>query len=355
LVELLVVIAIIGVLIALLLPAVQAAREAARRMQCSNKLKQLGIAVHNYHDIYNAVPSGKSTLPNRSGTSQMYKFSALLMLTPFIELQSIYDLMVNTPSANCYQNHPAGIYNVNFAPFLCPSNSGEVPIADSGNVGRNNYHIMYGDVITNADTNSNDGAYTNTVACPRGFFGLHLSYKSFAAITDGLSNTIAFSERVGLESKRQQYSYRNPKKGAVMVGSWSSVTSAATRLHCINASKNTSATAAGNSPGLQWTNGGTGLNGLSTVMAPNMATCSGELWGSGLTLNTPSSNHTGGVNCCFGDGSVHFISETINSLTAGSGISDSSNIVRNAESGDISKWGVWGALGSACGQESAAP
>jgi prepilin-type N-terminal cleavage/methylation domain-containing protein/prepilin-type processing-associated H-X9-DG protein len=352
LVELLVVIAIIGVLIALLLPAVQAAREAARRMQCVNKLKQLGIATHNYHDTYNSLPTGKSTLPNRTATSNIYKFGALLILTPFIELQSVFDLMMSTPAATCYENHPAGIYNVNFPAFLCPSNSGEIPIGDCSNVGRNNYHVMYGDVVTNAGVDSNTSTYADVSPCPRGFFGLHFSYKGLEAITDGTSNTIAFSERVGLEGERQQYSYTMPKKGAVFLSDWG-CTDTVTRLQCITASKASSAAAAGNSPGLQWTSGDTSVHGLSTVMPPNMASCVGSDWGNALTLNTPSSNHTGGVNCCYGDGSVHFISETISAITAG--YSDSTNILPNPESSGTSYWGVWGALGSANGGESSTP
>jgi prepilin-type processing-associated H-X9-DG protein len=364
-----VVIAIIGVLIALLLPAVQAAREAARRMQCTNKLKQLGIAVHNYHDTYNSLPTGKSMLPNRSITdSGIFKFSALLMLTPFVELQSVYDLMVSTPAATAFQNHPVGIYNVNFPDFLCPSNSGEVPIADCDYVGRNNYHIVYGDVVTNAEGTAetdNPNYSPNRVShCPRGFFGLNFSYKGFEAITDGLSNTIAFSERVGLEDQRGQYNYTMPKKGAVRVRSaaenWSmpSGIGAATRHGCIIASKDppggTLGSPAGNSPGLQWTNGDSSVNGLSTVMPPNMASCVGNDWGFSLTLNTPSSNHSGGVNTCYGDGSVHFISETINAITAG--YDDSAIILSHPEgSGGASRWGIWGALGSANGGESGTP
>src|SRR5918992_4678938 len=88
LVELLVVIAIIGVLVALLLPAVQAAREAARRMQCSNNLKQLGLASHNYHDTYKVFPV--QSFPAH-GSNNAWGWSP--MLFPFIELNSLYDIL----------------------------------------------------------------------------------------------------------------------------------------------------------------------------------------------------------------------------------------------------------------------
>jgi prepilin-type N-terminal cleavage/methylation domain-containing protein/prepilin-type processing-associated H-X9-DG protein len=95
LVELLVVIAIIGILVSLLLPAIQAAREAARRTECSSNLKQIGVALHNYHDHYRSFPSGilywPGNLPNPNGDNQMWGWSALLL--PFVEQQGLHDQM----------------------------------------------------------------------------------------------------------------------------------------------------------------------------------------------------------------------------------------------------------------------
>ena len=93
LVELLVVIAIIGILIALLLPAVQAAREAARRSQCTNNLKQIGIALHNYHDTFKVFPPGGLWYTNSTGNANWVRNrgSMLLHILPFVEQQSLYD------------------------------------------------------------------------------------------------------------------------------------------------------------------------------------------------------------------------------------------------------------------------
>src|SRR3954465_5866265 len=96
LVELLVVIAIIGVLVALLLPAVQAAREAARRMQCSNNLKQLGIALHNYHSSQNGFPVGFLYPSNTTGLpvpALHYRWSVLAQMTPYLEQTSVYNAL----------------------------------------------------------------------------------------------------------------------------------------------------------------------------------------------------------------------------------------------------------------------
>ncbi len=96
LVELLVVIAIIGVLIALLLPAIQAAREAARRTQCVNKLKQIGVAIHNFHDTTNGLPPFNIPRTNETdGSTAAHKFTFVLFLMPFMEMSQLYDTMAN--------------------------------------------------------------------------------------------------------------------------------------------------------------------------------------------------------------------------------------------------------------------
>jgi prepilin-type N-terminal cleavage/methylation domain-containing protein len=139
LVELLVVIAIIGILVALLLPAVQAAREAARRMSCSNNLKQLGLACHNYIDTYKRFPwnydNGNSgdTRYSPTGTPRWDQWSWLAKALPFIEQQPLFDQIVpNRVDGNGHQDNEA-VRRTIVATFLCPSSAHE-PIPGRGMV-----------------------------------------------------------------------------------------------------------------------------------------------------------------------------------------------------------------------------
>ncbi len=152
LVELLVVIAIIGILIALLLPAIQAAREAARRSQCTNNLKQLGIALHNYHDVFNRFPihyradvvgsKGNNWNPNNGGWSQL-RGGALVRLLPYIEEKAVYD-QIDFRQNNIQNDFGPGpaflpIVNTVIPAFKCPSDSPRPDVgANWGSVGPNN-------------------------------------------------------------------------------------------------------------------------------------------------------------------------------------------------------------------------
>ena len=126
LVELLVVIAILGMHIALLLPAVQAAREAARRMSCSNKLKQIALAAHNYHDTYGHLPSALTNGPksgvlqgqNETATNRTGRNSGWLQLFPFVELTAIYDQLQTFDFDPCSRSGGTSVRTTVLAAFI---------------------------------------------------------------------------------------------------------------------------------------------------------------------------------------------------------------------------------------------
>src|SRR6188508_3529740 len=167
LVELLVVIAIIGVLVALLLPAVQAAREAARRSQCSNALKQFGLALHNYGDVFKVFPARRSgtdgTIGNDTGRTMAnyQRMSAFIPLLPFIEQKPLFDAIAAGGKYGSTTYAPGGpaAWNTSYPPFrtqvpilLCPSDKTPPPTASQ--VGRNSYAFSLGDQITNHNSNN---------------------------------------------------------------------------------------------------------------------------------------------------------------------------------------------------------
>jgi prepilin-type N-terminal cleavage/methylation domain-containing protein/prepilin-type processing-associated H-X9-DG protein len=185
LIELLVVIAIIAVLIGLLLPAVQAAREAARRMQCSNNLKQIGLALHNYEGTNGVMPSA------RTGSPMLW--SALAQILPNLEGGALYAAInFNLPKLPPTAASPLGAANVTavatkIATYLCPSDprtDGFLPtLAPNNNVANAGSGTTNGGSIRQID-------FTGT---PDGLF-YDLSAVRFADVVDGLSNTAAFSE-----------------------------------------------------------------------------------------------------------------------------------------------------------------
>jgi prepilin-type N-terminal cleavage/methylation domain-containing protein/prepilin-type processing-associated H-X9-DG protein len=177
LVELLVVIAIIGVLVALLLPAVQAAREAARRSQCSNNLKQLGISMHNHHDVYNLFPPQYYYVPAPAHTRG--DWGGMVRLMPFYEQGPIFDQL---NPGNFLGDIPAvnALTQTSVKTLLCPSDpTGSHLNAYASNYAKSNYLLAH--QVASIYT-SNNGTVTETVV-------------NFASITDGTSNTIMFGER----------------------------------------------------------------------------------------------------------------------------------------------------------------
>ena len=179
LIELLVVIAIIAVLISLLLPAVQSAREAARRIQCVNNLKQIGLGLHNYHE-------SRGSLPGADMVFNVTELSALTQILPMLEQTSVYN-SINFSFNYQDPTNTTAMYTV-VSSFVCPSDQSD-PLPSLG--AQTNYMADMGSgIVWQAPIGPNIG-----MPAPNGVFHGD-SATTFAAITDGLSNTAFFSERV---------------------------------------------------------------------------------------------------------------------------------------------------------------
>ncbi len=370
LVELLVVIAIIGILIALLLPAVQAAREAARRMQCSNNLKQMGLAIHNYHDSHGAMPPCRMGIPLLPDGNVPSEYSASyawgcvsfhVAMLPFAEQQAAYERIINRmddvrSGGGAFQDRPpfpapwddVGCYKVTIPYLYCPSdaNSSQPSHVGGGN-SRTSYVGSLGDeTIELGEANGNPA---------RGFFaggsGVQrnsLKCNKLSALVDGTSNTIAIAECVAGARARD---------GNVKGGIWQTIADGDTAALCRQKKDPTSPKSllggdsehALNVRGECFADGRGRVLMFQTILPPNDPNCSSytDHPGHGRGFVGASSNHTGGINGLYGDGSVHFISDTID---CGSRLDDSTAFA--SQPSGTSPFGAWGALGSANGGES---
>jgi len=210
LVELLVVIAIIGILVALLLPAIQAAREAARRSQCSNNLKQLGLGLHNYHDTHGVFPPGVIANGLNAGTTYPTNMSWMPLLLPFIEQSALYEQLLPYMVTRASSNFPSALMNSVIPPLMCPSDSaapktGEVhgegtppdgspPDYNDGFSG--NYLLCNGSqwVTQNNNPASTAAAFGNNM---NGMF-FYKSRIRMASVKDGTANTVMGAEIITL-------------------------------------------------------------------------------------------------------------------------------------------------------------
>jgi prepilin-type N-terminal cleavage/methylation domain-containing protein/prepilin-type processing-associated H-X9-DG protein len=334
LIELLVVIAIIGVLIALLLPAVQAAREAARRAQCVNNLKQIGLGLHNYHQALNSFPMGECQgvfNPTGNDYEGWTDWSVHAQLLPYMEQGPIYNAINFNFSGNgpttgmAYWVNSTAWYS-KVAVFLCPSDS-NAGVGSATNSNTNNYFACEGTPLMEYQQRTS------------GLFSRYWA-NGIQSVTDGTSNTVAFAE--SLVGNGLQTLYRGNAvtgvSGANVTGG--TITDAFQTLvpgqqapsaavsnalsACTLSFKSSVGTSnmAGNK-GNAWGWGAPTMTMFTTIVPPNSqqyawGACRYDCAGCGpdeAVFVNSQSNHPGGVNTMMADGSVKFVKNTVSMYT----------------------------------------
>jgi len=307
LVELLVVIAIIGILVALLLPAIQMAREAARRTECSNNLKQIGVAMHSFHGTYEKLPVGS---PSKScpGYTQIpgwqYRWGPLAMLSPYMEQYNAYkSLNLEMPlygHTGVYRGPGYGVHPDNQQPvreiipfLLCPSDRAQRVHAEFGPT---NYLACWG-----------RGQPTQRGTAVFDTDGIFRSDEPvrFADIIDGTSNTAAFSESLLASSGSGSFTLTQENRGLVTVGFRNGTLN---EQRCSPFGSQASAAR----HGARWVDGFVLYSAYYHWWTPNSAMPDCAVWAPLRSLWIAArSRHPGGVNLLLCDGSVRFVSDSI--------------------------------------------
>ncbi|MDR0520722.1 MAG: DUF1559 domain-containing protein [Planctomycetaceae bacterium] len=396
LIELLVVIAIIGMLIALLLPAIQVAREAARRMQCSNNQKQLALAIHTFESAHGRLPTRTCDTSVTNKDNKIVEASWLTVIAPFMEMQDVHAAIKQSTSRST--NEIRELCGVRAA-FLCPSDGAVTWTNDlftaTGNSGDQNGGVS---CFTNYRVSLADAAVNQNEYSPREWCAMGLKEtnkdnpdqhqpNTFSSVTDGTANTIALSEGLiydGSTGRNYRRTVTRENDGCGWAG-------------CIDQAAGPCMTTALTGSGGNWPDGvplntNNGLNlgrrawcnrrvnvGFYTLLPPNGPSCGRNDGGGGDVWTSASSMHSGGVNVAFLDGSGRFITNSIETknlttpYSPANGNVDgrrgtappypSKNWIGNGEpagpwtetgNGAFS-FGVWSELGSIQGGETATP
>ena len=388
LLELLVVVAVIGILIGMLLPAVQASREAARRMSCSNNFRQIAVAVAQYHNAFEFLPphaTGTFSNANDPKKTNQLRLSALVSITPFIAQNSLWksisgEVVSYKPSGDVVKDSlagPAGMViddlakpDYRYTPmgpipsiasypawatevptYRCPSDPG----VGAPSLGRTNYAACLGDAIEGLDKGlwryeskkwSPSGA-DQMQATGRGMFVPGM-ITSFEDATDGLSNTVMLGEiatDLGDQDRRTVPSLMNGWLGGVL----DDVSICQAHIDPNRPVFWKPGTAVNLPPsgsqgrGFRWADSMPLMTSFNTTLPPNHELCFG---GNSTTIGTlpPSSRHQGGAHVAMGDGAIIFLTD---SIEYGSGPGTVTLNGKNQYApGSPSPFGLWGAMGT---------
>ncbi|MCS7469865.1 DUF1559 domain-containing protein [Stieleria sp. ICT_E10.1] len=389
LLELLVVVGVIGILVGLLLPAVQASREAARRMSCSNNLKQVALGVAQYHDAFRILPphgTGTFNNTNDPAATNQFRLSFLVSITPFLgntplwktissewtgpppagdllgQQDDFYDMAMDVDDFNEPEHrYPSmgpvpsmrsyGPWDHEVATYRCPSDPG----IGSPALGRTNYAACLGDAIEGLDeglwrfqdSKWSPSGEAQMQATGRGMFVPRM-VTSFDDVTDGLSTTIMLGEiatDLGDKDIRTIPSLQNGWTGGVLDDVQlcrSQIDPERPRFWDARGTVQLSSIR-GQGRGYRWADAMPLMTGFNTVLPPNTQLCFG---GDSTTIGTLSlsSRHQGGGHVAMGDGAVVFLTDSIESGgMKGTVTLDGQDLLAP---GSPSPFGLWGALGT---------
>jgi len=301
LIELLVVIAIIAVLIALLLPAVQAARAAARRIQCVNNMKQIGLALHNYHDTQGVFPHSRGLSTPAPGFPPTATFSGLARLLQYMEQTSAF----NTINFDVLPDGPQNttVRATAISAFNCPSDAQtSLPPGQAGL----NYRPCEGSGILFTFGASDTGGANANMPPPDGVF-FSVSRTSIADVTDGTSNTAAFSEKLKGDFSN---GVATDLTDLFLPRTFPATNNAAV-ADCRAVDIRNLSTQGVSTAGAPWIVGSTSAC-YNHAGLPNTRSC---MFPPGRILNNAASSHPGGVNMTLCDGSVRFVKDTVGIIT----------------------------------------